>query len=157
MEINLNQLARFLVMAKKRTYAGNGKEIRPQRPGFKELEFKQGNWHYRDSYTGFFFAPGQEVVRFKGNPVWAMAYNGGMRIKYHGDARFATEVFDFLKKTLSRVSAAKPFRGPEKLKSSDFLYINKVKGGIKEFRGQEKIFYKNKEVFRQDYIGGLII
>ncbi len=121
MEMNLKQLAEFLAKAKKQTYAGNGKEIIPQRPGFKELEFKQGNWHYRDSYTGFFSAPGQEIVRFKGKAVWAMAYSGGMREKYQGDAKFAAEVFDFLKKALMRVTAIRPFRGPERLNIGDFL------------------------------------
>lgn len=156
MEVDLRELAKFLVKAKKKTYAGNGKEIKPQRPGFKELEFKEGKWHYRDSYAGFFSAPGQEVVRFGGRPVWAMAYSGGMKEKYQGNAKFATEVFNFLKKALNKVGAAKPFRGPERFKTGDFLYLSKSKGGIKEFRGQERIYYKGRLVFQQEYIGGLI-
>jgi len=157
MDINLKQLAKFLVAAKKQTYAGDGKEIKAQRPGFKELEFKQGDWYYRDSYVGFFFAPGQEIVRYKGRPIWAMAYSGGMKQKYHGNTKFAIEVFDFLKKALSRLVVARPFRGPKRLKIGNFLYVNNSKGNIKDFSGEEKIFYKNKEVFRQYYIGGLII
>ena len=57
MKIDLEQLAKFLVKAKVQTYASDGKEIEPQRPGFKELEFKEEDWEYRDSYAGFFFAP----------------------------------------------------------------------------------------------------
>jgi hypothetical protein len=156
MDINLGELARFLVAAKKKTYAGDGKETRAQRPGFRELEFRKGDWYYRDSYAGFFFAPGQEVVRYKGSPVWAMAYSGGMKKEYHGDAEFAAYVFGFLKKALGRVSAARPFRGPGRLKVGDFLYVDKSRGDIRDFSGEERIFYKGKEVFRQYYIGGMI-
>ncbi len=69
MRIDLTELKKFLVEAKKHTYAGGGKETTPQRPGFIELEFSKGSWYYRDSYCGFFQAPGQEVVRFNGKPV----------------------------------------------------------------------------------------
>lgn len=67
------QLAGFLVRAKAKTYAGNGKASATQRPGFRELGFSDGAWSYRDSYAGFYSATGQEVVRFKGRPVWMMA------------------------------------------------------------------------------------
>ena len=54
MEIDINQLKQFLVKAKKATYANeSAKEITPERPGFKELEYKEGIWSYRDSYSGF--------------------------------------------------------------------------------------------------------
>src|SRR3989344_4745673 len=80
--INLEELAKFLVRAKKATYAGEGMEATPERPGFKELEFIEGDWIYRDSYVGFFRAPGQEVVRFRGEPVWTMSYDGGMMLDF---------------------------------------------------------------------------
>lgn len=153
--IDLKELADFLVRAKTMTYAAGGKEIVPQRPGFKELEFKEGGWEYRDSYTGFFSAPGQEVVRHNGKPVWAMAYSGGMLPKHH-DLSFAKQTFTFLKECLSRVKANKPFRGPEHFKSGDFEYKTSNKGDITDFMGTEQIYYKGKVVFRQYYIGGLI-
>jgi len=77
MALNLKELAKFLVKAKMGTYAADGAEVSPQRPEFKELEFIEGDWEYRDSYAGFFFAPGQEVVRYKRKPVWIMSYHGG--------------------------------------------------------------------------------
>lgn len=54
MNIGIKELAKFLVKAKKQTYAGEGKEIIPERPDFKELEYSEDNYNYRDSYTGFF-------------------------------------------------------------------------------------------------------
>lgn len=157
MEIDLLELKKFLVEAKKRTYAGGGKEITPQRPDFIELEFRQGHWYYRDSYYGLFQAPGQEVVRFNGKPVWAMAYSGGMLPKYHGDEKFALKTFGFLKKVMLRVTENEPFRGPRRYSENDYEYVNELKGDVTNFVGTEKIFYKGKEVFRQHYHGGLII
>jgi len=155
--IDLKELAKFLVRAKKQTYAGEGKEITSQRPDFKELEYSEGNYNYRDSYTGFFYAPGQEIVRFKGVPIWSMAYSGGMKPEYHGDVEFAGKVFSFLKKAMLKLKEDIPFRGPKKFKEGDFEYINEIEGDIKNFKGHEKILFKGKEVFNQDYIGGLIV
>ena len=157
MEFTLEQLATFLIRAKKQTYAGEGKEIVPQRPGFKELEFVDGHFEYRDSYIGFYKAPGQEIVRYKGKPVWVMSYNGGMKEKYHKDEDLAMQIFGFLKKCLNQVEESEPFRGPKYFKEGDYEYINEVYGNIKEFKGQEKILFKGEEIFRQEYIGGLVV
>ncbi len=157
MKINLNFLANFLVKAKINTYAGEGKESKAQRPGFKELEFSEGEWEYRDSYTGFFMAPGQEVVRFKGKPIWVMAYSGGMRKGYRADKRLAKQTFIFLKEALKRVKEEKPFRGPKKFRQGKYEYRNESEGNLTFFKGRERIFYQGKEIFRQNYIGGLVI
>ena len=155
--VNLEDLANFLVKAKVNAWAGDGREILPQRPGFKELEFIEGDWEYRDSYTGYYYAPGQEVVRFKGRPVWTMAYSGGMKPEYHGNREFAKQTFAFLKEALKLVKPSMPFRGPLEFKHGDFEYRNRFFGDIKCFTGFEIITYKGKEVFRQDYVGGLVV
>lgn len=36
--IDFQELAGFIVRAKIQTYAGDGKDVAPQRPGFNELE-----------------------------------------------------------------------------------------------------------------------
>jgi len=157
MEVDKKKLAEFLVRAKTATYAGNGKEIAPERPGFKELEFSEGEWNYRDSYSGFFAAPGQEVVRLNGIPIWTMAYSGGVKPEHVGNKDFVKMIFDFLKKVLKRVEVSRPFRGPKHFKEGDFEYFDKSEGDITRFNGQEKITFKGKEVFSQDYIGCIII
>ena len=86
---DVNELRSFLVEAKKSCYAGDGREATPQRPGFKELDFSRGDWNYRDSYVGFFCAPGQEIVRFHDVPIWAMSYDGGMTDELQGDVDLA--------------------------------------------------------------------
>ena len=159
MEFNVEDLVRFLIRARKCGYAGSAEKVKnPQRPGFKEFPpYAKGPFEYVDSYAGDYYAPGQEVVRCNGIPVWNMAYNGGMLPKFHGNLELSKRTYNFLKKALLRAKPEKPFRGPERFAEGDFEYINKSEGDIKNFKGTERILFKNMEVFRQDYIGGLII
>lgn len=156
MEISEIELRQFLATAKKNTYAVGNKNTLPERKDFDELEYSKGDFYYRDSYYGFFRAPGQEIVRFKGKPIWAMSYNGGMRDGF-GDVEFAKQTYGFLKKVLGMVEENLPYRGPPRVGDGDFLYTNSVEGNLVEFIGKEIIFYKGKEVFIQDYMGGLIV
>jgi hypothetical protein len=161
MEIDLKKLAEFLVKAKISTYASADRmKIESERSGFDELEFEEGDYYYRDSYAGFFQAPGMEVVRFggkKGEPIWTMAYSGGMLERYHGDLGFAKEVFSFLKEALKRVAVDAPYRGPGDFTNGDFKYTNQFEGDMRRFVGLEKILYRGKEVFSQDYCGGIVL
>jgi len=96
--LDLKKLARFLVKAKKGTYASvNKMKIEPERPLHDELEYSEGDLYYRDSYVGFFQAPGMEEVRLgkKGKTIWTMAYSGGMLPKFQNNFKFAIEVFTF--------------------------------------------------------------
>ena len=155
--IDIQELAEFLVRAKVSTYAGDGKEVAPQRPGFNELEYREGDFEYRDSYTGFYCAPGQEIVRFKGKPIWSMAYNGGMIKKYQSDEAFSSMTFAFLKEALKMIDKSRPFRGPESFIDGDFEYVDETEGDITLFNGCEKILYRGEKVFEQHYMGGLIL
>ena len=161
MTIDLKKLAKFLVKAKTGTYASmDKKKIVPERTLHNELDFSEGDFYYRDSYVGFFQAPGMEEVRLSskyGRTIWTMAYSGGMNKKFHGDIGFAKETFSFLKNALGKVNENAPFRGPAKLKEGNWEYINTFKGDIENFVGHEKILFKGKEVFSQDYMGGLVV
>ena len=86
-----------------------------------------------------------------------MSYNGGMLEKYHGNLDFVKQTYAFLKETLKKVEEQRSFRGPKKFKQEDFEYIDSSEGDIKSFKGTEKIFYRGEIVYKQDYIGGLII
>ncbi len=158
--MDLKKLARFLVKAKTQTYAlMNSQKIESERPLHDELEFEEDGLYYRDSYIGFFQAPGMEEVRLgkDGETIWTMAYSGGMLSEFQNDIGFAKQVFTFLKKVLGLVKEDFPFRGPKKFEEGDWSYVNEIEGDIKRFKGHEKIFFKGKEVFNQDYIGGLVI
>lgn len=160
MTLNLEALTAFVVKAKKTAYAGDGAEVpadKIQTPGFKELSFTEGKWEYRDSYAGYFLAPGREVVWFQGVPVWMMAYAGGMTSNHRKDQSFAKQTFTFLKQALSQVSINRPFRGPLHFVDGDYSYSDIFSGTMTEFTGREHILYQGNKVFQQRYIGGLIL
>jgi hypothetical protein len=165
MEFTLEQLNDFLGKAALATYAGGSEKIDPltpgfvsRFPGFKELEYKEGDFYYRDSYAGFFRSAGEEVIFHKRKPVWVQHYYGGVESKYLDNEKFARETFIFLKKALSHgeKSAAFQPRGPMELVDGDWKYNCDWKGDISDFNGSEGIFYKNELVFTHKFFGGLL-
>ena len=156
--INIDKLKTFLKNSSIHTYAGDGKEIAPQRPGFTELEYQEGEWYLRDSYTGHFQAPGMTTVYFKEKPVWTCAYGGKVIKNFYPQTK---EIFTFLKKALKRKGLKKaediPVRGPSEMIEDKWKYIFDFEGDMRCFYGKEKIFIKNELCFFQDVIGGLVI
>jgi len=89
-----------------------------------------------------------------------MSYNGGMLPEFHGDLELAKQTYSFLKKALLKVEKSKPFRGPLSFREGKFYYSNSPIGDITDFNGIEHITQfigMNRDVFRQRYLGGLII
>ena len=169
LEIDLGELAEFLVKAKKSCYAGNGQEER-LRDGSKVLTFQDGDFHYTDNYAGFYQASGTEIVRWQkadGQRLWQMSYNGGLAPEFQGDEEVTKDVFVFLKEALAQTTPEKPFRGPEPKKVMRrgllgfYEYETNTKGDLKKFSGQENIYLddilKVYLIFSQNYIGGLVI
>jgi len=149
------ELREFIRKAQAATYAGGGKfELVPERTGFKELTFNDGDWFYRDSFTGWFKSRGMEVVRFNNEPVWATGYGGGM---IDVDKQLTHECFDFLKTVLGVDNKGfDSFRGPEYLQLGNWEYFYHQEGNLEDFWGQETINWQKKPVFRQRIGGGLI-
>ena len=145
----------FIDRAGKATFAGDGKPAETlERKGFTELEFSDGYFYYRDSYTGATKSRGMELVRYKGETVWASMYGGGM---VEGKEDLEETTFEFLKKAmLADEPEFKSFRGPHKLSDGDWEYTDKQEGDISEFSGYEKIKYKGELVFFHRIIGGII-
>lgn len=156
-QFTLEELVEFIKVSSANTYAGGGRyEQQPERPGFFELVFQNGDWGYRDSYTGFFRSRGMEVVRYQGVPVWASMYGGGM-LDDHQTKEFARETFSFLKKALSADNKGfVSFRGPEAMTIGRWRYEYTQIGDPLEFEGRESIFYQKKKVFEHTIIGGII-
>lgn len=155
----LQELNNFLGKAALNTYAGGGKEVDPEEAGFTELEFKEGAWQYKDSYTGFFQSWGREVVWHNRKPLWTQIYGGGMTAQFHHNLTFAHKTFDFLKKALSAGEKQKGFqpRGPKKFVFEDWTYSCVWNGDITKFEGRETILFKNEVVFTHRFLGGLIV
>lgn len=49
-----------------------------------------------------------------------------------------------------------PYRGPARIKEGSLEYVNKWKGGIDSYSGEERILEKGREVYKASYMGGLI-
>lgn len=154
MKLDIDELKKFLVEAKTHTYASGGGGVSPQRPKFKELKYRKGDFYYRDSYAGFYQAPGMEVVYFKEKPIWTMAYSGKIYEEFYDKA---DDTYTFLRKSMLKVPVEYPFRGPKNYKEDDFEYRFEFEGNIKLFNGREDILLNSKEVFFQDVIGGIVI
>jgi len=150
------ELYNFITTASKNTYAAGGKPIKkPQRPGFIELTYKENDFSYRDSYTGFYRSRGMELVRYKSSPVWISAYGGGM---VKGKEKLAKKTFEILKGAfLNRDKNFMSFRGPNIMNVGEWHYTYKQEGDVAEFSGHEEMKYRNKLVFFHRIIGGLII
>lgn len=154
-------LIAFIAKAHRHTYAAPN-EIRkqylcktPVLQGHTDHEYSEGDLRYRDSYAGAAWAPGREVVFYKGEPVWCMAYQGQHNSEY-GDAFYREQAFPFLKRALMNFDDSTPFRGPTEFSEGDFKYTFKMRGDYNYFKGQERIFYKGESVFFQDIMGSLI-
>ena len=151
--LDLNKLQQFIQKASSQTYAAGGEEIsNPQREGFIELVFNEGDFSYRDSYTGYFRSWGTELVRIKGEPVWTASYGGGIMEEKED---LSHQTFNFLKKAFLKRDQ-NSFRGPENLKEGDWEYKYTQEGDVSLFNGYEEIHFKGELVFFHRVIGGLI-
>lgn len=156
--ISPDELAAFLVEAKRRTYAGSGNtatEVPPALPGSKQLEYRAGNHLYRDVYYGTRFFVGQETAFIDELEVWSMCYSGGVRQEF-SDRREAADIYAFLRKALLAVASDSPFRGPPTLVDGDLEYAVEFAGNISRFHGVERIRRLDCEVYELRFSGGIV-
>ncbi len=153
--VSKKQLFDFIDKAGKSTWAGGGKPSEnPQRPGFTELEYSEGDFSYIDSYAGGNRSRGMEVVRYKGEPIWSSSYGGGM---VEGKEGLADEAFTFLKKAISADEEGfHSFRGPHHFTDGDWKYTYQQDGDEFEFSGYEEIHQGSDLIFFHRIIGGSI-
>lgn len=156
LNIDLQKLTQFHKRASESTYAGNGKYVEPQRPGFNELIYEENDLKYRDSYCGFFQSWGEEVIWQNNEVIWTCLYGGGMKNKFHGDKEFASQTFEFLKKAMKAKEESFSPRGPKYFKDEDYEYSAYWSGDISNYSGNEKILYKGEIVFTHTFFGGLV-
>lgn len=144
-------LKEFLVLAKINTYAtaGEGGE-KILEDGCKELSFSKEDFAYRDRYFGSNPFVGEEIIWQDNRVIWGMNYYGSAI----SDEISVKEIYEFLKESMQKVTAERPFRGPNDYKKEDFEYSDKSEGDINFFRGEECIKYKGKEVYKLYYHGG---
>ena len=152
--IDLKELCKFLVKAKKSTYAAGdvAKKIIETNKS-TTLIFEDGDWKYHDNYFGGEPYGGREVVFFQNFPVYMMVYYGWI-IEGVSDVQ---GVYKTLQGALTLIPEDKPFRGPKKYNLDNFEYINVFEGDIDNFFGEEIIKSENgNEIYKAKYIGGLV-
>ncbi len=151
--INTQQLCKFLVKAKKATYAsGDAAKKIIESDTSTTLTFEDGNRKYHDNYFGGEPYGGREVVFFKGNPVYIMTYYGWINEK----ATDFKTIYKTLQEALLLIDQANPYRGPEEYMQWKYIYTNNSVGEVDNFSGEESITYDGEEVYKAKYMGGLV-
>ncbi|MFA5188902.1 MAG: DUF5680 domain-containing protein [Patescibacteria group bacterium] len=150
---DLKQLCKFLVKAKKSTYAAG--ESAPkviENDKSTTMIFIDDDWKYHDNYFGGEPYGGREVVFYENKPVYIMTYYGSV----NKDITDLKGLYGFLQQALKQIPEDKPFRGPKEYQANDFKYLNEFIGEIDNFSGEEKIFQNNKQIYQAKYAGGLV-
>lgn len=144
-----SNFVKFLIQAKKNTYAGDGSLSAPSRPASKDLTFSQGDYLYIDTYLGSFDFIGEEAVWYCQQPVWAMNYYGVMLTD-----QAPTGFIDCLKGALKNAPLEAPYRGPTRFQYGPFEYTCQWKGELERFEGEEQISVDDKVIYRLTFHGG---
>jgi len=146
----------FLLQAKRSTYAGQGDEatVTPLVPGSKQLEYRDGDYLYRDIYLGMAYFVGQEVVSYRGHPMWSMSYAGGVTPPW-GDPFDPRAIYGFLRLALRHGTEAEPYRGPANFSHESWVYTNAGSGSLYAFWGIEAIARDGAQVYECRYAGGV--
>jgi hypothetical protein len=139
----------FLLKAKQNTYANSSGQVASSRTASYDLEYKEKDLRYTDTYLGTHLFGGQECIYDKNEPVWNMVYYGQVLSE-----NFKSKV---LKSALMLPSIELPYRGPARYVDGDYLYTFEVQGEFENFHGLEKIFYKDELVYELRVVGGAVV
>lgn len=148
-KIDLEKLFEFVTEARQNTFAGGGLPIdNPRLSKSTQLEFQKGDFFYRDvHFSGNLNFSGQEVVYQNQKPIWVMNYKGTQIGKLE---------IRFLKEALYSLYNKARLGGKCEYAKREFRYQDSGQGGIDSFYGQEVLFMDNKNIYKLDYMGGLL-
>ncbi|MGN0616736.1 DUF5680 domain-containing protein [Ruminococcus flavefaciens] len=143
-----DEIIQFLMRAKRATYAGKGAETASSRPSSHDLEYREGDLMYLDTFLGGERFAGEEALWIGDVPYWSMNYVGRVTgTSFSGD---------FLKEALLRVPFEKPFRGPQEFSDGDYTYKCEVSGDFEWFQGYETIEYRGAVIYDCYFHGSTI-
>jgi hypothetical protein len=142
---------RFLITAKRNTYAGGGATSDPSRPSSVDLHYRDGEYLYIDSYLGGRDFIGEEVV-WKGDvPLWGMNYYGKMLTE-----QIPEGFGEFLKAALRQAPEDAPYRGPSRFEQGRFIYVCSWQGNLNAFTGTEAIGIGSTTIYTLSFHGGAL-
>jgi hypothetical protein len=151
--LSLERLEAFIITAKAATYAGNGKKVEPTRPGSIDLSYEDGELLYRDSYFGTGDFIGEEVVWYRGEPIWAMNYYGYILVPEELSPEESGKV---IKESLTALYSEGRFLSGFKHQTSLGIYIDTNVGDVSNFHGLEWTERGGERLYELRYHGGLI-
>ncbi|MEO3977722.1 DUF5680 domain-containing protein [Streptomyces sp. CAU 1734] len=147
-------LQSFIVRAKSSTYAGGAGRVDPVRTASHDLEYREDDLVYRDSYFGGTDFLGQETVHLAGRPVWGMNYYGYLL----GDTIDAFTAGETIKEALTALYAEGRFLGGFRHTAGALTYTDETTGEADRFRGVEHIATADGTVvYELRYHGGRIL
>lgn len=152
----MNRIEKFLIEAKKQTYANESIEkVKSTRQNSKDYEYKKENMIYHDTYFGGTNFIGEEVIYIDNEVYWAMNYYGVTL-----DESLGEEAMDnALRPALMNVGKDKkvlPVRGPKEFINGEYKYTLDITGNINYFSGIERIYKNDKLIYELKCNGGLI-
>jgi hypothetical protein len=151
---SMEELSKFIVLAKAATYVGNGNKTISCRLGSHDLKFQDGFFSYHDSYFGGTDFIGQEVVYYQDEPKWAMNYYGRI---IERNSITAEETGQMIKLSLSTMYNQGRFLGGFEYSKNGDTYRDTNEGDVTSFIGKEWITRNNVRVYELIYHGGLIV
>jgi hypothetical protein len=135
----------------KKRLADGAKMIGPYIDFYEGIKFEYYDKYYTGKMEEFW---GKEIVLVNGKEKWFRQYDGQFIDKNFVEK--ANEVFGFLKKAMKDFPREKAFRrGKNKMIEGNYKYEDRCEGTIERFEGQEKIYYKGKEIYSLEYLGGI--
>jgi len=151
---NKKNLSKFLVEAKKVTYAAGDKaQIITEADKSKSIYYEKGDYKYHDNFFGGEPFGGREVVFCQDQPIYIMTYYG----KVLDSLADFKEIYKVLQHALSQIPLDYPYRGPKEFIENNLIYKNDYQGEINDFYGQETIStLDGKILFHTSYSGGFI-
>ena len=181
-QINAEELGKFLLEAKRATWASGKKAVKTDNGG-EYFIFAKSPYFYKDKYYDNDPNPfiGQEIVSFNGKPIWGMNYYGWLT-EEGKEYKDQEGLAKFLREALSNLTDIQnPFRGPEQypkfenktIDKKRLIYLNHPEGDLFNFQGKEWIIMGktvhemrlmkfgeypkvDNVLFELDYRGGII-
>jgi len=153
-KFSLPELDEFILQAKSSSYVGGAAHIQSCRPASHDLQFKQGEWAYLDSYFGGANFIGEEVVWYAGTPVWALNYYGYI---LKPELITSAQTGQIIQTSLARMYAENRFLGGFQHHMGDSAYFDTSEGDVSRFTGKEWIEVRDTRTYELVYHGGLIL
>lgn len=156
------KLEKFLIKARLEGYAKGGGKVTPALSGSTQLEYKEGDFLYRDVYyTGKNTFNGMDTVYYKDKPVFATSYYGnwGEMTEEEIDSILRGALVANPETRLYKKVTWKPVRQAQG-KKDGFVYDctpDSFSKSISEIGGYESISKDGDEVYRFYYAGSILI